>query len=114
MENNSKPGTDHDHNLDHFFRETLSDHRVEPSTGLWKGISRKLMWREIFRFNFTNIPKVTWIGGASVVVVGAIIAYLFIQPEPNVVPSPPVRRRYLMNPNLKQRLLHRLHHSPLP
>ncbi|MEI6455485.1 MAG: outer membrane beta-barrel protein [bacterium] len=91
MENNTKPGKNDDHNLDDLFRETLSDHRVEPSTGLWKGISRKLMWREISRFNFTNFSRLAWIGGTSIVVVGTIVAYLFIQPEPKITPSLPTQ-----------------------
>jgi hypothetical protein len=40
---------------DKLLRETMMGHRVEPNNGLWKGISRKLLWNELIRFNFTNI-----------------------------------------------------------
>ncbi|MCX6247034.1 MAG: outer membrane beta-barrel protein [Bacteroidetes bacterium] len=58
--------------LDDLFRNTLENHQIEPSTGLWKGISRKLLRAELARFNFSNLPKTLWIGLAGAVLVGMV------------------------------------------
>jgi len=84
MENNTKNQADDDRMFDELFRENLSDHKIEPSSWVWKGISRRLMWGEISHFNFTNFSGLSWIVGASVVVIIAISSYLLTRPE---VPS---------------------------
>lgn len=59
--------------LDNLFRNALSGQKVEPSTSLWKGISRRLMWRELLHFNFTNLSgNVVGFGVAAIAVVTAI------------------------------------------
>jgi len=80
MENNTKYQAEDDRMMDEMFRENLSNHRIEPSSGVWKGISRKLLWKEISRFNFMNLSGVSWIGGAAVVVLVTVTAYFFIKP----------------------------------
>ena len=52
--------------IDELFRNTLKGYSVEPSEGLWKGISRKLLWREVTRFNLSNLSPPFWIGSAAV------------------------------------------------
>ena len=50
---------------DELLRQTMSGHRVEPDPGLWKGISRKLLWRELLHFNFTNLSPKLWMAGTA-------------------------------------------------
>jgi len=80
MENNIKYQDDDDRMMDKMFRENLSDHQIEPSSGVWKSINRKLMWKELSHFNFTNLSRLSWIGGACVMVLITVTAYLFIRP----------------------------------
>ena len=63
--------------IDDLFRKTLGDHMVEPSGNLWKGLSRNLLWKEISRFNFTNISKVYWIAGTAAIalIIGLLLFY---------------------------------------
>jgi len=58
--------------LDNLFRNALGSHQMEPSGGLWKGISRKLLWTELAHFNFSNLPRAFWIGTASAFLIGMI------------------------------------------
>jgi hypothetical protein len=62
--------------MDNLFREALTGQRVEPSQSLWKGISRKLLWSELLRLNFTNLSRNVMVGGAAAVVVITTVAYL--------------------------------------
>jgi len=70
-EQKSRPGPDE--GLDNLFRRTLDGYQMEPSPGTWRGVSRKLLWSEMARFNFRNIPKAIWIGGTALLLVGLII-----------------------------------------
>jgi len=72
MSEERKPQADADSGLDNLFRNTLNSHQIEPSRGLWKGISRKMLWAELAHFNFINLPKAFWIGAAGAVLVGMI------------------------------------------
>jgi len=72
MSEERKPQADADSGLDNLFRNTLNNHQIEPSRGLWKGISRKMLWAELAHFNFINLPKAFWIGAAGAVLVGMI------------------------------------------
>jgi hypothetical protein len=53
-----------DGGADQYMRETLAGHRVEPNPSLWKGISRKLLWKELIHFNFTNVTPKVWMAGS--------------------------------------------------
>ena len=68
--------------MDEFLRNTIEGYRVEPKPSLWKSISRKLLWREISHFNFTNIPIKVWVTGALGLIILAGAIY-------NIVPSRP-------------------------
>ncbi|MFZ4521665.1 MAG: outer membrane beta-barrel protein [Bacteroidales bacterium] len=59
---------------DELMRSTMAGHRVEPTPGLWKGISRRLLWKELLHFNFTNLSPKYWMAGTAglLVVVTAI------------------------------------------
>jgi hypothetical protein len=67
-----------DQQIDDLFRSALGNHTVEPSPTLWKGINRKLLWKEISRFKFTNLPAKYWLAGGAVVAV--IIGLLIWNP----------------------------------
>ena len=72
MSEEQKTQTDASGGLDALFRKTLDNQQIEPSRGVWRGISRKLLRVELAHFNFINIPKVYWIGAATAVIVGMI------------------------------------------
>jgi hypothetical protein len=42
--------------MDERMRNSLESFRTEPSEKVWKGMNRKLLWMEVARFNFTNVP----------------------------------------------------------
>lgn len=72
MNENPNNKAESESHLDQFVKQTLAGHRIEPSPGIWKEISRKLLWRELSRFNFSNITKKIWlIGGAGILVITA-------------------------------------------
>ncbi len=77
MNENPNSKAESESHLDQFVRQTLAGHRIEPSPGIWKEISRKLLWRELSRFNFSNITKKIWLmGGAGILVITAGIYFI--------------------------------------
>src|SRR5271157_1192866 len=83
MNEENKIQTDASSGLDALFRKTLDKYQVEPSKGTWKSISRKLLWNEVARLNFTNLPKAFWVGAAGALLVGLV--FLFNQiPDGNI------------------------------
>jgi hypothetical protein len=64
-----------DGGADQLLRETLAGHHVEPKASLWKDISRKLLWKELLHFNFTNLSLKFWMAGTTGVLVVAAILY---------------------------------------
>ncbi|MCX6304867.1 MAG: porin family protein [Bacteroidetes bacterium] len=62
--------------LDQLMRKTMAGYRVEPRPGLWKGISRKLLWKEIIHFNFTNLSPKFWIAGTTALLIVATTLYI--------------------------------------
>jgi hypothetical protein len=77
-----------DGGVDQLLRQTLSGHRVEPRPGLWKGISRKLLWREILRFNFTNLSPRMWMSGSAGLLIIAATIYFGVN---GTTPAPASR-----------------------
>jgi hypothetical protein len=61
---------------DELLRDTMKGYRVEPRPGLWRDISRKLLWRELLRFNFTNLSPGSWISGSAGLIL--IIATIYL------------------------------------
>jgi len=75
--------------MDQFFRNNLGEMKIEPREETWKRISYKLLWREIARFNFTNLSAGYFgIGGGAVLGV-AVIFYLLLDPSLQKVNSRP-------------------------
>ncbi|MEI6172216.1 MAG: outer membrane beta-barrel protein [Bacteroidota bacterium] len=64
--------------MDGFLRQTLDGHRIEPRAGLWKTISRKLLWREIRHLNFKNVPARFLVAGTAGLLVISSILYLIL------------------------------------
>ncbi len=65
-----------DGGADQFLRGTMSGHRVEPKPGIWKDISRKLLWKEFLRFDFTNLSPKIWI--TATIGLLAIVSGLYV------------------------------------
>ena len=61
-------------NIDDIFKEGLAEYSEQPSKGLWNKISGKLLRYELFRLNFTNVPKL-WVGLAAA---GVVAVSLFV------------------------------------
>ncbi|MCK9218674.1 MAG: PorT family protein [Bacteroidales bacterium] len=93
--------------LDQLFRETLSNHQVEPRPRLWKEINRKLLWKELTHFNFTNISKTYWfVAIASLILVPTIIWVIFQSGA-----ASPVARTAENDPSSE---VHQIYHSAIP
>lgn len=75
-------------NIDEIFREGLNNFAQEPESGLWKKIAGRLLWREILRFNFTNLPA-AWTGvvAAGIVVTSLLVYNLLPTQNPQAVLS---------------------------
>jgi hypothetical protein len=61
-------------NIDDIFKEGLAEYSEQPSKGLWNKVSGKLLRYELFRLNFTNVPKL-WLGLAAA---GVVAVSLFM------------------------------------
>ena len=63
--------------IDELFKKSLEGFAPEPSPQVWKGISRKLSWKEFVRFDFTNFSanlfQVAATGIAAVAIVGVVV-----------------------------------------
>ncbi|HTX89316.1 MAG TPA: outer membrane beta-barrel protein [Bacteroidales bacterium] len=76
MDKTGKNGNECPHPIDEIFRKGLQDYREEPPERAWGSINRKLLWGEILRLNFRNVPGIAWITAASAVVLLAVIWFL--------------------------------------
>ena len=63
---------------DQLLRETMEGHRIEPNPDLWKGISRKLLWKELIHFNLTNVSPKYWMVGIAGLLLVATTLYVGI------------------------------------
>jgi hypothetical protein len=86
MKNTENYRSDEDNRLDERFRERLKDYQPEPSNRIWKGIDRKLLIRELLRFNFTNISRTFWIGGAAIIVITGTILLITLPGKKEIPP----------------------------
>jgi hypothetical protein len=68
--------------FDELFRDNLKDFRIEPPPHVWQGISRKMLWKEILSFNFSNVTLKIWTIIASVVIIPAAVVLWSIQDSP--------------------------------
>jgi len=74
--------------MDELLRKTVEGHRIEPRPGLWKGISRKLLWKEISHFNFSNLSAKFWaLGTAGIMVVATTVYLLLPSVQPVISPA---------------------------
>jgi hypothetical protein len=80
MENNKNHPTEGHERIDKLFRASLEGQRVEPGKDLWRGINRRLLIREMMRFNFSNLPGTYWIAGIAGIVAIPLIMYLVLSP----------------------------------
>ncbi len=80
MENIKNHPTEDPDRIDDLFRKTLEGQRVEPGKNLWRGINRKLLFREMIRLNVTNFPGTFWIAGVAGIVIIPLLLYLLLSP----------------------------------
>jgi hypothetical protein len=66
-----------DQDLDELFRQNLRDFRMEPPSQVWRGISRKLLWKEVLSFNFSNVSWKMWsILAATLIIPTAAVLWM--------------------------------------
>ena len=75
--------------FDDLYRQSLGPLRVEPSARVWNRMNRQLLWRELLRFNFSNVPGYTWVIAAAVAVVIGFGIYWLSAGDPDVPAAPP-------------------------
>jgi hypothetical protein len=75
--------------FDDLYRQSLGPLRVEPSARVWNRMNRQLLWRELLRFNFSNLPGYSWVIAAAVAVVIGTGIYWLSTGEPDVSVTPP-------------------------
>ncbi|MCX6251568.1 MAG: hypothetical protein NTX61_12540 [Bacteroidetes bacterium] len=80
MENKYKQQPGADPEIDDLFRKGLSGQQTNPPDYVWSRIDKKLLLREILRFNFTNISGKWWIIGAATIVLLGITGYFMFIP----------------------------------
>ena len=59
-------------NIEHLYRESFEDFRLEPSSGLWKRISSRLTWKTFIKFNPTTLNAYYLTGILAVSIAGAL------------------------------------------
>lgn len=99
IKNNPSKGPEQ---IDDLFRKTLEGQKVEPAKNLWKGINRKLLFREISHFNLTNLPGTLWISGIAGIVLIPVIIYLALTPDKNIPSKPNPETRTVQSSPLHQ------------
>jgi hypothetical protein len=100
MNDNMNHQAEDNSRLDDLFRQTLEGQQIEPSAGLWKGISRKLLWREITHFNFSNLPRTFWVAGGAAMVLMMGTIYLALpggSPKESGAPVFPAAASHLIS-----------------
>ena len=74
---------------DDLYRRSLGNMEIEPSARVWKRMNRQLLWKELLRLNFSNLPGYTWwLMTLMAVIVGAG-AIWFTREEPETAIMPP-------------------------
>lgn len=86
MKNTENYRSDDESRLDNRFREGLKEYHPEPPRSIWKGINRKLLIRELFRFNFTNFSRTFWIAGTAVILITGTILVLTLTEKKEIPP----------------------------
>lgn len=86
-----------DEQLDEFCQRSLEGFHAEPAAKVWEGINRKLLFREILRLNFSNIPGYFRVAlSAIILMTGATLLVVsgddipVILPEQDLIPGTPV------------------------
>ncbi len=63
--------------MDEKLRSSFENLRIEPSGKVWRGMNRKLLWLELIRFNFTNVPVFFRIAvPAMILIISGLAVYL--------------------------------------
>ena len=93
MENSNNRHMESHDRIDDLFRQTLGTYQAEPGKGMWQGINRKLLIREIMHFNFSNMPVTYWIGGIGGIVIIPLILYLALMPAKESMVKPEQKSR---------------------
>jgi hypothetical protein len=83
--------------IDDIFRKALEGATEQPSAGLWRRISGRLLWKEVARFNFTNFPA-GWVGVAAAGILAAtMMIYNFSETAPENIPSPNISEKTIVD-----------------
>lgn len=87
--------------IDDIFRKALEGASEQPSAGLWRRISGRLLWKEVASFNFINFPA-GWAGVAAAGILAAtIMIYNFPETSPENIPSPNISEKTIVDEEQK-------------
>ena len=85
--------------IDDIFKKALEGSVEQPSSGVWRKISGRLFWKEITRFNFTNINP-GWAGmAAAAIIVATLVVYNLPTTSPKNPASQNVETENPVNPS---------------
>ncbi len=75
MENTQMNRKDLEEELDRFFRDNLGEYQVKPSGGIWRNISRRLLFKELIRFNLSNLHPnaLIWSAAGIILITGVFM-----------------------------------------
>lgn len=93
MNDPRKNTTQQEDQVDELFRNALARHTTEPPPRVWSGIRRKLLFRELLRFNFTNFTYHHWFYLSIPAVL--LLAGLFLIPAEEQTSLPPEKQQPL-------------------
>jgi hypothetical protein len=83
--------------IDDIFRKALEGATEQPSAGLWRRISGRLLWKEVASFNFINFPT-GWAGMAAAGILAAtIIIYNFQETAPENITSTTISEKTIFD-----------------
>lgn len=80
MNDQDKHITPQEDQVDELFRNLLASHTAEPPPRVWKGIRRKLFFRELRHFNFTNVSYQDWLY-LSIPIILLVVGLLVVPAE---------------------------------
>ena len=81
--------------FDESWRQSIGGLKIEPSARLWSRLNRKIFWREIFRFNFSNVPGYAWMTVSAVAVItAAVICWVRFDDRKEDAAPPPAAQQF--------------------
>lgn len=99
--------------LDGLFQEQLRNHQVAPSKRIWNNLDRKLLLRELIRFDFSNVTKTAKIvGSLAIVTISGLLIWTFWPGIEKDIEIPVERASTTVTPAIDQKEIQPAYHPP--